>query len=131
MRILHLRAKSGHACAAFFNDPSKVDTQDCGKRLPGMSGYSCADFGVQRIYAAGLYSDEHLPFNRDVQARLCAGGAGMAVLPRPLGDSMDVLKRIDLSQPPPGRDTWWGITRISDVSLDCELLLSLLESKHK
>ncbi len=46
--------------------------------------------------------------NRDVQARLCAGGAGMAVLPRPLGDSMDVLKRIDVSDPPPGRDTCVG-----------------------
>jgi DNA-binding transcriptional LysR family regulator len=46
--------------------------------------------------------------NRDVQARLCAGGAGMAVLPRPLGDTMDVLKRIDVLQPPPGRDTWVG-----------------------
>lgn len=46
--------------------------------------------------------------NRDVQARLCAGGAGMAILPMPLGDSMDVLKRIDVLQPPPGRDTWVG-----------------------
>ncbi|MFK3857154.1 LysR family transcriptional regulator [Agrobacterium pusense] len=46
--------------------------------------------------------------SRDVQARLCAGGAGMAVLPRPLGDSMDALKRIDLLQPPPGRDTFMG-----------------------
>jgi DNA-binding transcriptional LysR family regulator len=46
--------------------------------------------------------------NRDVQAKVCAGGAGMAILPRPLGDSMDVLKRIDVLPPPPGRDTWVG-----------------------
>ncbi|WP_259185836.1 LysR family transcriptional regulator [Rhizobium sp. BK176] len=46
--------------------------------------------------------------NRDVQARLCASGAGMAVLPRPLGDSMDVLKRVEVPNPPPGRDTWLG-----------------------
>ncbi len=46
--------------------------------------------------------------NRDVQARLCASGAGMAVLPRPLGDSMDVLKRVEVPKPPPGRDTWLG-----------------------
>lgn len=57
-------AKSGYACADFFNDPSKVDTQDCGKRVSGMSGCSCADFRVQRIYAAGLYSDEHLAVGR-------------------------------------------------------------------
>lgn len=46
--------------------------------------------------------------NRDVQARLCASGTGMAVLPRPLGDSMDVLKRVKVPNPPPGRDTWLG-----------------------
>ncbi|MBX4997436.1 LysR family transcriptional regulator [Rhizobium lentis] len=46
--------------------------------------------------------------NRDVQARLCASGAGMAVLPRPLGDSMDFLKRVGVPNPPPGRDTWLG-----------------------
>ncbi|NVD41890.1 LysR family transcriptional regulator [Ensifer sp. HO-A22] len=46
--------------------------------------------------------------NRDVQARLCAGGAGIAVLPRPLGDSMEGLKRVEVSEPPPGRDTWLG-----------------------
>ncbi|KQW34994.1 MULTISPECIES: LysR family transcriptional regulator [Ensifer] len=46
--------------------------------------------------------------NRDVQARLCADGAGMAVLPRPLGDSMEGLKRVDVSEAPPGRDTWLG-----------------------
>jgi len=46
--------------------------------------------------------------NRDVQARLCASGAGMAVLPRPLGDSMDILKRVEVPNPPPGRDTWLG-----------------------
>jgi DNA-binding transcriptional LysR family regulator len=46
--------------------------------------------------------------NRDVQAKLCAGGAGIAVLPRPLGDSVEGLKRIDVSESPPGRDTWFG-----------------------
>lgn len=46
--------------------------------------------------------------NRDVQARLCASGAGMAVLPRPLGDSMDVLNRVEVPDPPPGRHTWLG-----------------------
>lgn len=49
--------------------------------------------------------------NRDVQARLCAAGVGMAVLPRPLGDGYPGLRRFDLNEPPPGRDTWFGYHR--------------------
>lgn len=49
--------------------------------------------------------------SRDVQARLCAGGAGMAVLPVPLGDSTPGIRRIALPSPPPGRDTWLGYHR--------------------
>jgi DNA-binding transcriptional LysR family regulator len=49
--------------------------------------------------------------NRDVQAPLCANGAGLAVLPRPLGDSMAAIERVDLDEPPPGRDTWVGYHR--------------------
>jgi DNA-binding transcriptional LysR family regulator len=49
--------------------------------------------------------------NRDVQARLCAEGAGLAVLPRPLGDSLAGVQRIDLGEPPPGRDTFVGYHR--------------------
>ena len=49
--------------------------------------------------------------NRDVQARLCLQGAGVAVLPRPLGDSLPGLERIDLGEQPPGRDLWMGYHR--------------------
>jgi DNA-binding transcriptional LysR family regulator len=49
--------------------------------------------------------------NREVQARMCAQGAGIAVLPRPLGDSFSDLRRIDLGEPPPGRDTYVGYHR--------------------
>ncbi|QFY62320.1 LysR family transcriptional regulator [Rhizobium grahamii] len=49
--------------------------------------------------------------NRDVQASLCAGGAGLAVLPRPLGDAISTIERVDLGEPPPGRDTWLGYHR--------------------
>jgi DNA-binding transcriptional LysR family regulator len=49
--------------------------------------------------------------NRDVQARMCALGAGVAVLPRPLGDSLTGVKRIDLGEPPPGRNTYVGYHR--------------------
>lgn len=49
--------------------------------------------------------------NRDVQARMCAAGAGVAVLPRPLGDVLPGVERLDLGEPPPGRDTWLGYHR--------------------
>ena len=49
--------------------------------------------------------------NRDVQARFCARGAGLAVLPRPLGDAIAGIERVDLGEAPPGRDTWVGYHR--------------------
>ena len=49
--------------------------------------------------------------NRDVQARLCALGRGVAVLPRPLGDATSGIVRIDLGEDPPGRDTFVGYHR--------------------
>ena len=45
---------------------------------------------------------------RSVQARMCVNGAGIAVLPRPLGDAIENLQRIDLGEEPPVRDTWVG-----------------------
>lgn len=49
--------------------------------------------------------------NRDVQARLCAAGTGLAVLPRPLGDALAGVQRLDLGEEPPGRDTYVGYHR--------------------
>lgn len=49
--------------------------------------------------------------NRDVQGRLCALGVGVAVLPRPLGDGLHGVRRIDLGEPPPSRETWVGYHR--------------------
>jgi DNA-binding transcriptional LysR family regulator len=49
--------------------------------------------------------------NREVQARLCASGAGLAVLPRPLGDATPGIVVLDLGEAPPGRDTFVGFHR--------------------
>jgi DNA-binding transcriptional LysR family regulator len=49
--------------------------------------------------------------NREVQARMCAAGTGFAVLPRPLGDALAGVERVDLGEPPPGRDTHVGYHR--------------------
>ncbi len=46
--------------------------------------------------------------SREVQARLCADGAGLAVLPRALGDTTPGIAAIDLGEAPPGRDTFVG-----------------------
>jgi DNA-binding transcriptional LysR family regulator len=49
--------------------------------------------------------------NRGVQAQLCAQGVGLAVLPVPLAEATPGLERVDLGEPPPGRDTWVGYHR--------------------
>ncbi|WP_262028058.1 LysR family transcriptional regulator [Microvirga sp. Mcv34] len=49
--------------------------------------------------------------NRDVQGQMCVHGAGVAVLPRPLGDALHGVERIDLGEEPPDRDTWVGYHR--------------------
>lgn len=49
--------------------------------------------------------------SRSVQARMCLQGMGMAVLPRPLGDAVPGLQRVDTAEEPPSRDIWVGYHR--------------------
>jgi DNA-binding transcriptional LysR family regulator len=49
--------------------------------------------------------------SREAQARMCAAGVGLAVLPAPLGDACAVLEVVDLGGLPPGRDVWVGFHR--------------------
>lgn len=49
--------------------------------------------------------------NRSVQARLCAEGAGLAVLPRLLGDAHPGLERVELGASAPARTVWMGYHR--------------------
>ncbi|VTU22948.1 D-malate degradation protein R [Variovorax sp. PBS-H4] len=46
--------------------------------------------------------------SRSVQAQMCLRGVGIAVLPRPLGDAVSGLQRIDTPDHPPTRDIWVG-----------------------
>ena len=48
---------------------------------------------------------------RVIQAQMCVQGIGVAVLPRPLGDSFAGLERVELGEDPPSRDTWVGYHR--------------------
>ena len=49
--------------------------------------------------------------NRDAQARACAEGAGVAVLPVRLGDGVAAIERVATEEAPPGRDLWMGYHR--------------------
>lgn len=49
--------------------------------------------------------------HREVLAALCALGAGLAVLPRPLGDATKGLVLVDLGDEPPALETWMGYHR--------------------
>lgn len=49
--------------------------------------------------------------SRDAQAIQCAAGAGVAVLPCLLGDLIATIKRLDLSDTPPGRGVYIGYHR--------------------
>lgn len=49
--------------------------------------------------------------SRDMQAQLCALGAGHAVLPVPLGSTLQGVVRMDLGTTPPPRDNWLGYHR--------------------
>jgi len=56
----------------------------------------------------------HIAFrsnSREAQARMCAAGAGLAVLPRPLAEAIPGLKALNLGEAPPGRDVWVGYHR--------------------
>ena len=45
--------------------------------------------------------------SREVQGTACARGAGLAVLPRTLGEKLGLI-RVELEENPPGRDVWLG-----------------------
>lgn len=61
-----------------------------------------------------MLPNAHVAFrsnNREAQARMCADGAGLAVLPRPIGDATAGLRIVDLGEPPPSREVWVGYHR--------------------
>lgn len=49
--------------------------------------------------------------NRNVQARMCRQGVGIAVLPRVVGNQIPGIRRLDLPAAPPARDIWMGYHR--------------------
>jgi DNA-binding transcriptional LysR family regulator len=49
--------------------------------------------------------------NRNVQARMCRQGVGIAVLPRVVGNQIPGIRRLQLPTRPPPRDIWMGYHR--------------------
>lgn len=49
--------------------------------------------------------------SRSVQARMCADGAGVAILPCAIGDALAGVERLRLGDEPPTRDVWIGYHR--------------------
>ena len=49
--------------------------------------------------------------NRNVQSQMCRNGLGIAVLPRPVGDSVPGLRRLALEEEPPEWAIWMGYHR--------------------
>lgn len=70
--------------------------------------------------------------SRDVQARMCAQGMGIAVLPLPLGEATAGIERINLGAEPPGRDTWVGyhrdLRRLARLRALLDLVIARLEN---
>jgi len=91
----HPRAGDGEGCPLVLMDTA----------FGGMPDVAWVERLLPRAHVVGRSN------NREVQARLCALGAGAAVLPRPLGDATAGLERVDLGEAPPGRDTWLGYHR--------------------
>jgi len=72
--------------------------------------------------------------NRDVQARFCADGGGLVVLPRPLGDATPGIAPIDLGEAPPGRHTYVGyhkdMRRLPRMRTLLDFVVGRLASSH-
>ncbi len=66
---------------------------------------------------------------RAIHAQMCAHGAGLAVLPRSLGDGFPGLELIDLGKEPPARDTWVGYHRDLRRLARLRALLDLLADR--
>ncbi|MBW0448480.1 LysR family transcriptional regulator [Paraburkholderia phenoliruptrix] len=96
--------------AASHPDPAEGDGS--GHRLIAMDTSTGAfpdiDWLKNRFPNAGVVLQSN---NRNVQAQMCGRGLGIAVLPRPVGDQLPTVRRLDLRDEPPHRDIWMGYHR--------------------
>lgn len=107
-KLLHMR----YAAYVRTGDAPRLGTDGAGARLIALdsafSGIPDDSWLQARLPGARTVLRSN---SRDVQARWCAQGLGIAVLPVALGDRSAGIERIDLGAEPPGRDTWVGYHR--------------------
>ncbi|WP_345816608.1 LysR family transcriptional regulator [Paraburkholderia sp. PREW-6R] len=99
--------------AKYARPAASTETHDdAAYTLIGMDSHFAALPDV--LWAKRVFPRARLAFgsnNRGAQARMCAEGIGLAVLPCPLGDSTPGIVRVDVGEAPPGRDVWFGYHR--------------------
>jgi len=107
-RLIHMRY--GVYVAANGADP--VTGDGAGHRLIAMDTSTGAfpdiDWLSKRFPNASVVLRSN---NRNVQAQMCGKGVGIAVLPRPVGDQIGSIRRLDLTDDPPPREIWLGYHR--------------------
>lgn len=105
---------------ALFAAPSYVERYGKPSCADGMSGHAVIQMDEQHggqvdaEWLAGLAAGARIVLrsnSREAQARACAGGAGVAVLPRCLGEKTQGLVEIVTPSPPPCRTVWLGVHR--------------------
>lgn len=104
------RMRYGVYVAATSADP--VEGDGAGQRLIAMDtstgSFPDIDWLKQRFPNANVVLQSN---NRNVQAQMCGQGVGIAVLPRPVGDQLSSIRRLELSDEPPQREIWMGYHR--------------------
>lgn len=105
---------------ALFAAPGYIERHGRPSCADGMSGHAVIQMDEQHggqvdaEWLAGLAAGARIVLrsnSREAQARACAGGAGVAVLPRCLGEKTPGLVEIATPSPPPCRTVWLGVHR--------------------
>lgn len=105
---------------ALFASPSYIEARGTPDCRTGMGGHAIIQMDEQHggqvdaEWLATIAVDAHVALrsnSREAQARACAAGAGVAVLPRCLGEKTPGLVEIVTHSLPPTRTVWLGVHR--------------------
>jgi DNA-binding transcriptional LysR family regulator len=109
-----------HAHYGVYASPAYLEQRGAPHSSAGGAGHSLITMDVALSHQADvIWLTGRLPkarimgrsSSRHVQARMCSEGGGIAVLPLLVAETTPGLERVDLGEPPPGRDVWLGYHR--------------------